>query len=107
MRLLLLLILAGVAAYFTNPTRAALEAQARVTLQDYHPPEAAAQSGDLVQNTIGFVRGMLAGQGSYQNFYVASKYTVDMPGVQFLECYGAFTVVRCKVVEPGQNAGPG
>jgi hypothetical protein len=101
MRLLLLLIIAGVAAYYTNPTREAHEAKARVALQSYQPSAAAAQGGDLVQNAISFVTGMAAGQGRYESYYLFSKYTLDMPGVQYLECYGAYTVVSCRVVEPG------
>lgn len=100
MRLLLLLILVGAAAYFTNPTRAAHEAQARVTLAAYRPNQTTGR-GDLFENATGFVRGMAAGQGSYQSFYVASRYTVDMPGVQYLECFGAYTMVRCQVADPG------
>lgn len=100
MRLLLLLIIAGVAAYYTNPTREAHEAKARVALQSYQPPAAAA-SGNLIDNAISFVTGMAAGQGRYESYYVFSKYTLDMPGVQYLECYGAYTLVNCRVVEPG------
>lgn len=96
MRLLLLLIVAGVAAYFTVPTQAAHEAAARAFLQSYHPSEGPSD-GPSLDDVVGFVQGFVAGQGRYETFYVVSKYSVDMPGSDYLECYGAFTVVRCQV----------
>ena len=41
MRLLLLLLVAGIAAYFTVPTRAQQEAAARTAMQGYRPDVAA------------------------------------------------------------------
>jgi hypothetical protein len=99
MRLLLLLIVAGIAAYFTVPTRAAHEEAARAFLEarvEEPAAEAEAQApGVSLDSVVDFVTGMLAGQGRYENYYVLSKFTVDMPGAAYLECYGAFTVVRC------------
>lgn len=96
MRLLLLLILAGVAAYFTVPTREAHEAAAREFLQTYEPsPD---QQGISLESIGAFVQGMFAGQGRYENLYLLSKYSVDMPGAAFLECYGAYTFVHCQEV---------
>ena len=98
MRLLLLLLIAGVAAYFTVPARAAHEAEARATLQANHPSEQpGADGGFSLDDVVGFAKGMMAGQGSYQSYYVVSRYTVDMPGADYLECYGAFTIVKCQV----------
>jgi hypothetical protein len=99
MRLLLLLLLAGVGAYFTVPTRAAHEEAARAFLQGRPPGEASDQALSLEQ-IAGYVKGMFAGEGRYENWHVASKYAVDMPGAAYLECYGAFTVVRCSEVAP-------
>jgi hypothetical protein len=105
MRLLLLLIVAGIAAYFTVPTRAAHEAAARAFLEARAQAPAAetpAQApGISLDSVVDFVTGMMAGQGRYENYYVLSKFTVDMPGAAYLECYGAFTLVRCSAVEPG------
>jgi hypothetical protein len=97
MRLLLLLIIIGVAAYFTTPTRAAHEEAARAFLaeQAQLPPEAEQQAGISLDSVVDYVTGMFAGQGRYENYYVMSKFTIDMPGASYLECYGAFTVVRC------------
>jgi len=94
--LLLLLAVIAVAAYFTVPTRAAHEEAARVFLEGMaQAPPGAQQQGFSLDSVVDYVTGMLAGQGRYENFYLMSKYTVDMPGASYLECYGAFTVVRC------------
>jgi hypothetical protein len=95
MRLLLLLVVAGAAAYFTVPTRAAHEEAARVYLQGYQPAAAAGEGGLSIEQLVGYAKGLLAGQGRYENYYVVSRYSVDMPGAAYLECYGAYTLVRC------------
>ncbi|MGE0743057.1 MAG: hypothetical protein AB7O98_17100 [Hyphomonadaceae bacterium] len=100
MRVLLLLLLIAGAAYFTVPTREAHEAAARAFLQGHQPGEGP-NDGLSLDDVINFAKGMFAGQGRYETFYVVSRYTVDMPGAAYLECYGAFTVVRC------QEAGSG
>ena len=92
-RLLGLIILAGVAAYFTKPERAAHEEKARATLE---APAAESDGGISLDEVVGYVKGMAAGSGRYEDFYVFSKYTVDMPGSSYVECYGAFTVVMCQ-----------
>jgi len=93
MRLLLVLLLAAVGAYFTVPTREAHETAAREFLRGHQPAQPS--EGISLEQVANYVQGMLAGQGRYENWYVASKYSVDMPGSAFLECYGAFTIVRC------------
>jgi hypothetical protein len=99
-RVLLLLVLFGVAAYFTVPPREAHEAAAQAFLEGRVPGEA--QGGAItLDSVIGFVKGMLAGEGRYENFYLVSKYTLDTPGAAYVECYGAFTLVRCSEVVPG------
>jgi hypothetical protein len=100
LRLLLLLFLAGAAAYFTVPPREAHEEAARAFLQGHEPGEEA-DGGFSLDDLVGYAKGMFAGQGRYESFYVVSKYSIDMPGSSYLECYGAFTVVRCSEVAPG------
>jgi hypothetical protein len=93
-----LLILAGVGAYFTVPTREAHEAAAQAYLSARgEEPEAPAdeRAPFSLDTVVDFVTGMVAGQGRYESYYLASKYTLDMPGAAYLECYGAYTVVRC------------
>lgn len=99
MRLLLLLVLIGVGAYFTVPTREQHEEAARAHLEGAAPGEQTREELSL-QSIIGYVKGMMAGQGRYENFYLASRYTIDLPGAAYLECYGAFTIVRCSEVAP-------
>ncbi len=101
MRLLLLLILAGVGAYFTVPAREAHEDAARAFLEGRAPGEAQSEGGITLDSVIGYVRGMLAGEGKYENFYLASKFTLDTPGAAYVECWGAFTLVQCQEVTPG------
>lgn len=110
MRMLLLLILIGAAAYFTVPARETHEEAARAFMetqaQEQGVPganvEAQAQGTSLsLDSVVDFVTGMIAGQGRYESYYVASKFTVDMPGAAYLECWGAFTQVQCRRVDRG------
>jgi hypothetical protein len=99
MRLLLLLIIAGVAAYFTVPAQSAHEQAAQAFLEARAQEQTSAVGqqapGLSLDGVVDFVTGMLAGQGRYETYYVASKYTLDLPGAAYVECYGAFTLVRC------------
>ena len=104
MRLLLLLILIGVAAYYTVPPREAHEEAARAFLEGRAPGEARGEGGISLDSVIGYVKGMLAGEGRYENFYLASKFTLDTPGAAYVECWGGFTMVRCSEVAPGQQS---
>lgn len=101
MRILLILILAVVAAYFTVPTREAHEEAARAYLEGRAPGETREEGGITLDSVIGYVKGMMAGEGRYENFFLASKFTLDTPGSAYVECYGAFTFVRCSEVAPG------
>ncbi len=107
MRMLLLLILIGVGAYFTAPTRETHEAAARVFLEAQaqdQTNEVQQQAGVSLDGLVDFVTGMIAGQGRYETYYVASKFTVDMPGAAYVECWGAFTQVQCRRVDRASSA---
>lgn len=99
MRFLLLLLLIGAAAYFTVPTREVHEEAARAFLeartQEQTQGIEAQLPGMSLDGVVDFFTGMVAGQGRYENFYVASKFTADLPGSAYIECWGAFTQVRC------------
>lgn len=103
MRLLFLLILAGVGAYFTVPTREAHEEAARAFMaaQTQEQTDAVEQQapGFSLDGVVDFVTGMVAGQGRYESFYLASKYTLDLPGAAYLECWGGYTLVQCREVD--------
>lgn len=100
-RLLLLLVVIGVAGYFTNPTEAVHQAQAQAALQAN--ADNAGQTGNVLEKIgekVGAVIDQLGGEGRYETFYVASKYTLELPTGSHVECYGAFTMVKCTVINP-------
>ena len=102
MRVLLLLILAGVGAYFTVPARDAHEEALRAFMQTQtqeNTAEVERQTGLSLDSIVDFATGMIAGQGRYENFVLASKFTVDAPGSAYIECWGAFTFVQCRQVD--------
>lgn len=104
MRLLLLLIAIGVGAYFTVPAQAAHEEAARAYLEaraEAPANETQDSRPFSLDSMVDFVTGMMAGQGRYESYYLVSKYTLDLPGSNYLECYGAFTVVRCSEAATG------
>lgn len=108
MRLLLLLILAGVGAYFTVPAREAHETAARAFIEAQagtQADEVQRQTGVSLDGVIDFFTGMMAGEGRYESYYLASKFTVDMPGSAYVECWGAFTLVQCRQVDRAAGQG--
>lgn len=108
MRVLLLLILAGVAAYFTVPARDAHEAAARTFMEEAareDTAEAQRRTGISLDSIVDFAVGFVAGQGRYENYVLASKYTADLPGTAYLECWGAFTLVQCRRVDRAAGEG--
>jgi len=107
MRVLLLLIIAGVGAYFTVPTREAHETALRAFMQAEAQENTEAvkqQTGISLNSIVDFATGMIAGQGRYENYYLASKFTVDAPGAAYMECWGAFTFVQCRTVDRAAGA---
>lgn len=102
MRILLLLILACVGAYFTVPPRDAHEGALRTFMaaQAQDNTEALKQHTVIsLDSVVDFATGMIAGQGRYENYFLASKFTVDAPGSAYVECWGAFTLVQCRQVD--------
>lgn len=87
--LLLLVIVAGVAGYFTNPTEATMRTAAEAVLND---PQNISEGFE----TIG---AAVAGDNVYSNYYVASKYVVTLGDRPLVECWGAFTQTQCNRVE--------
>lgn len=90
--LLLLLVIAGVAAYFTKPTEAQHRDAVNATLQQIQEHAASnLDLGGMLQTGI----AQLSQDGVYTDYYLASKYTVSVNGDELAECWGAFTQVRC------------
>lgn len=88
---LILIIIVAVAAYFTNPAAGAYSEPAREVLRN-------AASADLEQVDLGGAVGNAVatlGDGEYQSFYVAGKYSLPSAAEARVECWGAFTLVQC------------
>lgn len=92
--LLLLVVLAGVAGFFTRPEETQMRAGADAVLQD---PQNISQS-------IEGAGAQLLGDRIYSNYYVASKYTVSLGDDPVVECWGAFTQVKCDRVAQADAA---
>lgn len=86
---LLLLIIAGVAGYFTRPEEPAMRDAADAVLSD---PQNITQGLEGLGATI-------AGDRVYSNYYVAAKYAVTLDGRALVDCWGAFTQVQCTRAE--------
>ena len=93
LRLIGLLAIIAVAAYFTRPTEAALHAAADAKLRNV--TDAAVHNVDL-GGTLGGLAAQASG-GKYENFYMASRYSspADKP---LVECWGVFTQSICNKV---------
>jgi hypothetical protein len=90
--ILLLLVIAGVAGYFTRPEEAAMRERADTVLSD----SAQEAAGNL--NVPGAVEAGWAainGDRAYNNYLVAAKYTVTLDGQPVVNCWGAFQQVQC------------
>ena len=82
---LLLLIVAGVAGYFTRPEEGAMREAADAVLSD----------PSNISEGLESVGATLAGERAYSNYYVAAKYDVTLDGTPVVSCWGAFQQVKC------------
>lgn len=86
MRLVLLLVvIAGVAAFFTRPDEPKMREAADAVLSD---PQ------DISQG-IESVGAAIAGNRSFDNYYVVARYNVSLDNNPVVTCWGAFTQVQC------------
>ena len=83
--ILLLLVIAGVAGYFTRPEEAVMRERADAVLSD---PQSVSEGFESLGATI-------AGDRAYSNYFVAAKYDVTLDGQPVVNCWGAFTQVQC------------
>jgi len=90
--LLLLIIIAAVAGYFTRPTEAAMREAAQIAVGN--AAEDALENGNVMDAIRGGAAHISA-DGLYQNFYVGAKYVSPAEGAPLVECYGAFTQIMC------------
>jgi hypothetical protein len=86
---LLLLIVAAVGGYFTRPDEATMRHAADAVLSD---PANISQGLESIGATV-------AGDRAYDNYYVASKYTVSLDNSPVVQCWGAFQQVTCNRVQ--------
>jgi hypothetical protein len=92
--ILLLLVIAGVAGYFTKPEEAVMRESADAVLSD---PQNISEGFESVTATI-------AGDRTYDNYYVVAKYTVTLDNSPVVTCWGAFTQVQCnRAAEPAAS----
>jgi len=90
MRLIILLLIVGaIAGFFTRPEEAAMRAQADTVLEDVSSP------GEFIEGA----GAQLLGNRTYNNFYVASQYIVTLNNEPIVQCWGAFTHVKCDRVQ--------
>jgi hypothetical protein len=92
--LFLLIIVAGVAGYFTRPDEPKMRTAAEAVLND------PATLGQLMEG----VGAAVAGQRRFDDYYVATKYVVNIGEDPVVECWGAFTQTRCTRVETAPAA---
>ncbi len=86
---LLLVVIAAVAAFFTRPDEPAMRAAADTVLND---PQNISQGLESLGAT-------LAGNRDYTNYYVASRYVVTLDSNPVVTCWGAFQQVQCSRAE--------
>lgn len=100
--ILLLLVVAGVAGYFTKPEEAVMRERADAVLgETTHEAASNLNVPDAVEATWANV----AGDRAYSNYFVASKYTVALDGQALVDCWGAFTQVQCNRVADARTGG--
>jgi hypothetical protein len=87
--IVLLLIVAGVAGYFTRPDEPTMRTAAEAVLQD------PSTLGELMEG----VGAAVAGQRQFNDYYVVTKYVVNIGDEPVVECWGAFTQTQCKRVD--------
>jgi hypothetical protein len=93
--IIIILILAGVGGFFTRPEEAVMRTAADAVLND---PGSFSEGLESLGAT-------LAGERAYSNYYVAAKYDVSLDGTPVVNCWGAFTQVRCTRVEDTRTGG--
>lgn len=94
LRLIGLLAVVTVAAFFTNPDPVKMSAAADAKLESV--TKAAAENVDL-GGALGGIAAQ-ASEGQYDNYYVLSHYAKPAGESPLVSCWGAFTVVNCAKV---------
>lgn len=93
--LIVLLILAGIAGYFTRPGEAKLRESANAVLSN---------PGNISEGVEG-IGASLAGNRAYDNYYVLERYRVTLNNDPIVTCWGAFTQVQCNREQHAAGSG--
>ena len=99
--LIVLILIAGVAGYFTKPARPALEAAAQQTIENAR--NEAVQNLDL-GGMITSGAASVFGEGHFDDWVVATHFAQTLNGDPYVDCYGAFQQVQCKLAPHGGEA---
>lgn len=75
---ILLLIIAAVAGYFTRPSQAALEAAANAEM-----------------NVLENIGNTLLGERAFSDYYVATRYVVTLNDETLVQCWGVYQQTLC------------
>ena len=95
--LIILIIFAGIAGYFTRPDEAKMREAANALLSN---------PGNISQG-VESLGASLAGERSYDNYYVGARYRVILNNDPVVTCYGAFTQVQCSRAQASGAASSG
>jgi hypothetical protein len=93
---LVLIVAVAAGAYFTRPTEAAQRAAANAVLND---PQSLSEGVQGLGAT-------LAGDRVFNDYYVVTRYTVNLNAKPVVDCWGAFTKVSCNRVKTSAQATP-
>ncbi|MES1157390.1 MAG: hypothetical protein ABUL73_06375 [Alphaproteobacteria bacterium] len=91
LKVVLLLVIVGIAAYFTRPDEAKLQTAAQSKL---HEVTSAAMNNADLGGTLGGLAAQASG-GTYENFYVVARYSAPSADHPLVQCWGAFTLTLC------------
>ena len=91
---IILIILAGIAGYFTRPDESKMREAANALLSN---------PGNISQG-VESIGASLAGERSYDNYYVGARYRVILNNDPVVTCYGAFTQVQCSRAQQHSGA---
>lgn len=89
---LLLVVIAGVAGYFTRPQEPAMRDAADAVLRDVN------SGGDLVDAA----QALIVGDRQFSDYYVVTKYVVSAGDDVLVDCWGAFTQTQCSRPQAAQ-----
>jgi hypothetical protein len=97
-KLLLLIIVAAIlgGGYLTKPEEPAMQEAANAVLND---PQTLTEGLQGIGATI-------AGDRVFKNYYVASQYSVVLDSKPVIDCWGAFTKIKCTRIKHASEAAP-